>query len=95
MLIPLVQHFASYSGDNLSLTAARLIGLQTLPNKAWAKLDLKVPYDWDNDTVPADIELQLGKSFSQSFGAYVDLQAGLGGDKPYDWATGIGLRFNY
>jgi hypothetical protein len=77
------------------LTAARLIGLQTLPNKAWAKLDLKVPYDWENDTVPADIELQLGKSFSPSFGAYVDLQSGIGGDKPYDWANGIGLRFSY
>jgi len=95
MLIPLVQHYASYSGEDVSQTATRLIALQTLPDKAWAKMDLKVPYDWENDTVPASVELQLGKTFTPSFGAYVDLQAGIGGDKPYDWATGIGLRFNY
>ncbi len=95
MLIPLVQHFESYSGKDVSKTAFRLIGLQTLPDKAWFKMDMKVPYDWENDTVPADVEFQLGKSFSKSFGAYLDLQSGLGGDKPHDWAAGIGLRFNY
>jgi len=94
-LIPLVQHFESYSGEDVSETAFRLIALQTLPNKVWAKADLKAPYDWENDTVPASVEMQLGKSFTPSFGTYVDLQAGIGGDKPYDWATGIGLRFSY
>ena len=95
MLIPLVQHFEGYSGDDYSTTSARLIGIQSLPDQAWFKLDLKVPYDWENDTVPASIELQLGKSFSPSFGAYVDLQSGLGGDKPYETAAGVGLRFSY
>jgi len=45
-VIPLLQHFASYSGDDVSLTATRLIALKHLPGKRWAKLDLKVPYDW-------------------------------------------------
>jgi hypothetical protein len=81
MLIPLVQHFESYSGEDVSQTSTRLIALQTLPDKAWAKLDLKVPYNWENNTVPASIELQLGKSYTPSFGAYVDLQAGVGGDR--------------
>jgi len=95
MLIPLVQHFEGYNGDDVSTTSVRLIGLQSLPNKAWFRLDLKVPYDWEDDTLPASIELQLGKSFTQSFGAYVDLQSGLGGDKSYETAAGVGLRFSY
>ncbi len=95
MLIPLVQHFTSYRGEDVSKTSARLIGILKLPNKAWAKLDLKVPYDWENETVPASFELQLGKTFSSSLGAYIDLQKGIGGDKPNDWATGIGIRFAY
>jgi len=94
-LIPLVQHFESYSGEDISETAFRLIALQTLPNKVWAKADLKASYDWENDKVPASFELQLGKSFTPAFGAYVDLQAGIGGNRPYDWATGAGLRFSY
>ena len=94
-LIPLVQHFESYSGEDVSETAFRLIAIQALPDKVWAKADLKVPYDWENDAVPASLEMQLGKSFTPSFGAYVDVQTGIGGDKPYDWAAGVGLRFSY
>jgi len=94
-LIPLVQHFESYSGEDVSETAMRLIGIQTLPDSAWAKMDLKVSYDWENDKVPASFELHLGKSFTPAFAAYVDLQAGIGGNRPYDWATGVGLRFSY
>ena len=59
-LIPLVQHFESYSGDDLSQTAARLIGMRPFAGRSWAKLDLKIPYDWQNDEVPASVELQLG-----------------------------------
>ena len=88
--------WASYSGDDVSLTAARLIGLQTLPNKAWAKLDLKVPYDWENDNeIPATVEMQLGKMFTPAFGTYVDGLVGIGGHKPYDWGVGVGVRFTY
>ena len=58
-------------------------------------MDLKVPYDWKNETVPSSIEFQLGKSFNKSFGVFIDLQSGIGGDKPYDYATGIGFRFNF
>ena len=58
-------------------------------------MDLKVPYDWNNETWPADVEFQLGKSFTPTIGAYIDVQSGLGGDKPYDTALGVGIRFNY
>lgn len=95
MLIPLVQHFQSYNGEDVSQTAFRLIGMKPLAGQAWAKLDLKVPYDWENDEVPASVELQLGKSFSPSFGAYIDGLAGIGSDRPYDLGVGIGVRFNY
>lgn len=42
-LIPLVQHFVSYSGDDVNQTAFRLIGLQRLPHRFWGKLDAKGP----------------------------------------------------
>jgi hypothetical protein len=94
-LIPLVQHFQSYSGEDISQTSIRLIGIKPLAGQSWLKLDAKVPYDWENRKVPASVELQLGKSFSRSFGAYIDGLAGLGSDRAYDWGIGVGLRFNY
>lgn len=49
-LIPLVQHFASYNGfTDVSQTAMRLIALQPFGDGYWAKADIKVPYDWEND----------------------------------------------
>jgi hypothetical protein len=60
-LIPLIQHFYGYSGDDLNQTALRLIGLKPLPSQSWAKLDFKLPYDWESDAVPSSVELQLGK----------------------------------
>ena len=95
-VIPLVQHFVSYSGNDVSTTAFRVIMLQPLPEKSWLKLDAKVPIDWENDNaIPATVELQLGKTFSKGFGAYADLLAGVGSDRPYDWGLGAGLRFSY
>jgi len=94
-LIPLVQHFYGYSGNDLNQTAARLIGMKPLPGQSWLKIDFKVPYDWEADAVPASFELQYGKSFTPSFGLYVDGLLGLGGDRPYDWGLGVGARFNY
>ena len=95
MFIPLVQQFVDYSGIDVSVTAARLIALQTLSEGKWFKMDVKVLYDWNSETWPADIELQLGKSFTPKIGAYIDVQSGLGGDKPYDTALGVGIRYNY
>ena len=95
-LIPLVQHFVSYSGDDVNQTAFRLIGLQKLPHRFWVKLDAKVPVDWENDNqVPASAEIQLGKMFTPVFGAFVEGLFGIGGDKPYDTGFGLGLRFVY
>jgi hypothetical protein len=96
VVVPLVQHFLSYDGPTVNTTAFRLIGIQSLPNNYWGKLDAKVPVDWENDNaLPATAEVQLGKMFSPSFGVYADGLLGIGGDKPYDWGVGIGVRFNY
>ncbi len=95
MLVPLVQHYESYNGEDVSQTAARLIAIKPLAGQSWAKLDVKAPYDWKTYNVPASAEMQLGKSFSPSFGAYIDGLVGIGGNKPYEWGVGIGLRFNY
>jgi hypothetical protein len=96
VVIPLVQHFVSYDGPDVSTTAFRLIAIQSYPDNYWGKLDAKVPIEWDNDNaVPATAEAQFGKMFTPAFGAYVDGLAGIGGDRPYDWGVGVGLRFNY
>ena len=96
VLIPLVQHFMEYSGPTVNTTAFRLIALQKLPKQFWVKLDAKVPVDWEHDdAIPATVEVQLGKMFDKQFGAYVDLLAGVGNDRPYDWGAGVGLRVNY
>jgi hypothetical protein len=95
VLVPLVQQFWSYNGAKVNMTAVRLIAIQALPKAYWAKLDAAIPFDWENDLVPASAEVQLGKMFKPSLGAYFDLMAGLGKDKPYDWGYGLGVRFNY
>jgi hypothetical protein len=33
--------------------------------------------------------------FTRAFGLYMDGLVGVGGDKPYDWGVGVGMRFNY
>ena len=95
-MLEVVHHFVELNGPDVNITAFRLIGIQSLPNQYWGKLDAKVPIDWENDkTIPATFELQLGKMFSSSFGLYVDGLFGVGTDRPYDWGVGVGLRFNY
>ncbi len=96
VLIPLVQHFVDYDGPDVNTTSFRLIAIQSLQNNYWGKLDAKVPVDWEHDNeIPASVEVQLGKLFSPSFGTYVDGLVGIGGDKPYEWGVGVGVRFNY
>ena len=96
VLVPLVQHFVSYDGPDVSTTAFRLIMIQSLPDDIWFKLDAKVSVEWENDNaVPTTAEVQLGKMYSPSFGVYLDGLIGVGGDKPYDWGIGVGVRFNY
>jgi hypothetical protein len=96
VLVPLLQHFFSYDGPDVKMTAARLIAIQSLANNYWGKLDLIIPVDWENDkAIPATGEVQLGKMFSSSFGVYADGMFGIGTDRPYDWGVGVGVRFNY
>ena len=96
ILIPLVQQFLSYSGEDVNTTAFRLIALKPLPEQMWIKLDAKVSIDWENDqAVPANAELQLGKNINRNLALYVDGLVGIGCDRPYDWGVGTGLRFKY
>jgi hypothetical protein len=96
VLVPLIQHFVEFDGPQVNQTAFRLIGIQSLPNNHWGKLDAKIPVDWENDNaIPATAEIQFGKMFSSSFGIYADGLLGVGADRPYDWGVGVGLRFLY
>ena len=95
-LIPLVQQFLSYSGNDVNTTSLRLIALQVLPNDFWLKPDLKLPIEWENDNaIPATLEVQFGKHVSDSLAVYIDGLAGIGGDRPYDYGVGLGIRFKY
>lgn len=94
--IPLIQHFFDYSGEDVNMTAFRLIAMRPLPQQMWLKLDAKAPIDWEHDqAIPATAELQFGKSINKSVGVYVDGLVGIGTDRPYDWGVGVGVRFNY
>ena len=95
VLVPLVQHFVEYDGPDVNQTSVRLIAIQSLPDEFWGKLDAKIPFDWENDEVPATAEVQVGKMFTPAFGTYVDGLFGIGHDRPYDWGVGVGVRFNY
>jgi len=95
VLIPLVQHFMDISGPDVSITAARIIALKPLGQKYWAKLDIKLPYDWKRDVWFPTAELQIGYNFNSSWAIYVDGFVGIGKDSPYDVGMGIGLRFKY
>jgi hypothetical protein len=96
VLVPLIQHYMEYSGPDVNTTAFRLIGIQALPNNFWGRLDAKIPVDWEHDNdILSTFEVQLGKMFSPAFGLYMDGLVGVGGDKPYDWGVGVGLRFNF
>lgn len=97
-MIPLVQQFLSYSGEEVNTTAFRLIALKTLPEHMWIKLDAKVSIHREyGQAVPAnaELELQLGKNINRNLALYVDGLVGIGGDRPYYWGVGTGLRFKY
>lgn len=95
-LIPLVQHFISYNGEDISTTAFRVIVMQPLPHSTWLKLDAKVPIEWKNgNAMPASAEIQIGKHFNQRVSLYADVLAGIGSDRLFDWGVGAGLRFKY
>ena len=94
-VIPLLQHYTSINGPEINTTALRVIALQSFNTDWWLKADAKLPYDWENDTVPASAEFQLGKNISTGKALYVDALIGLGSDRLYDWGVGIGLRFKY
>ena len=48
------------------MTATRLIAIQSLPEQVWIKYDLIVPFDWENDAIPATVEVQLGKMYNKT-----------------------------
>ncbi len=82
-------------GEDVNITAARVIVLQPFPRQMWLKADIILPYDWESDTVPAQAELQFGVNVNQQVALYVDGIAGLGHDRLFDWGVGVGLRIKY
>jgi len=95
VLIPLLQHFTSISGVDVNQTAARLIAIKPFGKGYWAKLDAKIPYDWEAKTWPISAEFQVGYNFGPSWAVYAEGLLGIGNDRPYDAGGGLGLRFKY
>ena len=96
ILIPFVQHFASYNGStDISTTAGRLIILKPFGKGYWTKADIKVPYDWENEKWPITAEVQVGYNASKSVAVYGEGLVGIGHNRPYDVGVGVGLRFKY
>jgi len=94
-LIPLVQHFESYDGNDVSNTTFRFILLQPMPESTWVRVDIKAPFDWENNTEPLSAELELGKMITSSWGVYLTTQVGIGDDRPFDWSLGPAVRFRF
>ncbi len=95
-ILPVVQHFLSVDGDtNINTTGFRLIVIQPLAEGWWVKGDLRTPYDWENDAIPATLEVELGKMLSPNFGLFGTSFTGFGGDRPYEWGIGAGVRFRF
>jgi hypothetical protein len=97
VILPLVQHFVAYksSDTDVNTTAGRLIMIRPFGKGYWAKLDAKVPYDWENEKWIPTAEVQLGYNFNQRYAMYVESLIGVGKDRPYDAGVGVGLRFKY
>ncbi len=94
-VIPLVQHFVSYSGNDVNTTGFRFIVVQRLPHQMWTKLDAIAPYDWENDRFSATAEVELGRMLTPLFGVYVSGLAGIGNDRFIDWGASLNVRFSY
>lgn len=61
----------------------------------WLKLDVKVPFDHENDTVPASGEVEFGKMLTKGVGLFVKGLGGIGGERPFDWGVGTGVRISF
>ena len=94
-LVPLIQHFVPYNGPSVNTTGLRLIGIQSLPYQSWVKMDLIVPYDWQQYKIPATLEVELGKMSTSFFGVYVSGLTGIGGDAFLDWGASLNVRLVY
>jgi hypothetical protein len=97
VLIPLLQHFVSYrtSDTDVNTTSLRLIGIRPFGEGFWAKLDAKIPYDWENEEWLATTEVQLGYHVNKHIGVFVEGLVGIGKDRPFDGGGGAGLRLKY
>jgi hypothetical protein len=102
-IVTLVQYFYSYDtsdgGSKVRKTGPRLIYIRTLPAiVGWFKADYKGEIDHeDNEDYNSTLELQLGTTFTERIGAYVE---GFLGDSvlstdQYDYGMGFGVRFMY
>lgn len=91
-LVPLVQHYWSFSGPDVNTTGARLIAIQKFGQGWWTKGDIIAPYDWNTSSVFGTAELELGKMITGNIGIYGSLITGFA-DSALDNGGSINIRF--
>lgn len=100
-LITLVQYFHSIDEDvnanKVRLTGPRMIWIHSMPKyKAWIKIDDKFAINHEKDGASSNLlEVQVGKMFTPTIGAYFELLYGTGGDRLYESGLGLGVRISY
>jgi len=95
ILTSTVQHYADFSGDqDVSVTAFHLVAIRKFDKGFWTKMDIVVPYDWNKEAVPGNIELELGRMITSFFGVYGSGLAGFA-DSTLDWGASLNVRFIY
>ena len=54
-----------FNGNEVSLTAFRMIAIQSLPNNHWGKIDARILIDRDDDeAILSTVEVQLGTAYA-------------------------------
>ncbi len=54
-----------------------------------------MPYDWVNDAVPFNFELEFGKMFTRKVGVFAKVLGGIGVDRPFDWGSALAIRWRF
>jgi len=99
--ITLVQYFHSVSEDDgaekVRVTGPRFIWIHKIPSiRGWLKVDNKFAIDHEDDNHTSNIiEIQLGRMFTPSIGAYVEYLNNNAGVRAYDDGIGVGLRIAF
>ena len=56
---------------------------------------MRLPYDWENQEWPAELETEVGQMLSPVRGLFAQFKHGVGGHAVIDWAAAAGYRMRF